>query len=83
MRAAHWALPFVAVLAVSTMLAYALNGALLAGAAADTNATPSATPSPENGVCVGDGVMIYAGLDSRIPVMRTSCANAGPLASGQ
>lgn len=80
MRAAHWALPFVVVLAASAMLAYAVDGALLAGAAA---ADTDATPVPVNGVCVGDGMWIYAGLDSRIPVMRTSCANAGPLASGQ
>jgi hypothetical protein len=79
MRAAQWALPFVVVLAVSSMLAYALDGALLAGAAAANDATPA----PVNAVCAGDGVMVYAGLDSRIPVMRTSCANAGPLASGQ
>ena len=82
MRAAQWALPFVVVLAVSSMLAYALDGALLAGAAAANDATP-APVSPVSGVCAGDGVMVYAGLDSRIPVMRTSCANAGPLASGQ
>ena len=82
MRAAHWALPFVVVLAVSSMLAYALDGALLAGAAA---ADSDATPTPVSSGCVEeDTVWIYAGLDSRIPVTRrTSCTNDGPLASGQ
>jgi hypothetical protein len=79
MRAAQWALPFVVVLAVSSMLAYALDAALVAGAAV-VDAT--ASPVDQTGECGGD-VMIYAGLDSRIPVVRTSCAKAGPLTSGQ
>jgi hypothetical protein len=58
-RGAHWALPFIVVLAVSSMLAYAVDGALVAGAAVED------TASPVKDVC-GGGV-IYAGVNSWIP----------------
>jgi hypothetical protein len=69
-RAAHWMLPFIVVLAVSSMLAYAVDGALVAGAAADN------TASPVNNVCGGGE--LYAGLDSWIPeATSTPCATPG------
>jgi hypothetical protein len=72
MRGARWALPFVVLLAVSSMLAYALDGALVAGAAAADNA-----PSLVNDECVGS--VIYVGLASRIPDgSAASCANPEP-----